>query len=267
MARVLVVDDQPDLRNLLKVSLSLAGHEVSLAADGRRGLDMARELRPEVVVLDVMMPGLDGWSVLASLKSDPEPAVASIPVLMLTARTEDLDMIRGGIEGAVRYLTKPFAIDDLRDAVAGAVADGPEAEQRRAAQHKALAHLARLERGTGTVDNTSARPRLSRLEPARGARQARGGTSSTGEAWPSWVSLEVLTARDRQILETVRSCPSLAEARVRLQVSRSYLYARLRSMANKLDFDTGPALVKALRLSTPAIGRARLAVPAPRAPR
>lgn len=143
MARVLVVDDEPDLRDLLRMSLSLAGHDVSVASDGHKGLGSAREQRPDVVVLDVMMPGLDGWTVLSSLKSDPDPGVSSIPVLMLTARAEDLDMVRGGIEGAIRYLTKPFAISDLRQAVADAVAGGPEPEQRRAAENAALAHLAR----------------------------------------------------------------------------------------------------------------------------
>ena len=112
-----------------------------------------------MVVLDVMMPGLDGWTVLSSLKSDPDPAISSIPVLMLTARAEDLDMVRGGIEGAIRYLTKPFAISDLRQAVADAVAGGPEPEQRRAAQNAALAHLARLERGTGAPRTPGRGPR------------------------------------------------------------------------------------------------------------
>ena len=138
MARVLVVDDEPDLRDLLRMSLGLAGHDVSVASDGHKGLASAREQRPDVVVLDVMMPGLDGWTVLSSLKSDPDPSISSIPVLMLTARAEDLDMVRGGIEGAIRYLTKPFAISDLRQAVADAVAGGPEPEQRRAGRTKPL---------------------------------------------------------------------------------------------------------------------------------
>ncbi|MGH9105677.1 MAG: response regulator transcription factor, partial [Acidimicrobiales bacterium] len=146
MARVLVVDDEPDLRDLLRISLRLAGHEVSVASDGARGLQSARDVVPDVVVLDVMMPGMDGWAVLKALKSDPDPAVAVVPVVMLTARAEDLDVIRGGIEGAVRYLTKPFAISDLRRAVEEALG-GPEPQQRRAAQNAALTHLARLERG------------------------------------------------------------------------------------------------------------------------
>lgn len=250
MARVLVVDDEPDLRDLLRTSLGLAGHDVSVASDGHKGLHSAREQRPDVVVLDVMMPGLDGWTVLASLKSDPDPAIASIPVLMLTARAEDLDMVRGGIEGAIRYLTKPFAISELRQAVADAVAGGPEPEQRRAAQNAALVHLARLERGVGAPNTSVARPKLSRLEPVSGVRANGPGASRAN--WPTWLSPEVLTRRDQEILETAVSCESLAEAGARLQVSRSYLYARLRRMASKLDFQTGPALVQALRAADAA---------------
>jgi two-component system phosphate regulon response regulator PhoB len=243
----LVVDDEPDLRELLRVSLSLVGHDVSLASDGRSGLQWAREHRPDVVILDVMMPGMDGWSVLTSLKSDPDPAVAMIPVVMLTARAEDLDMVRGGIEGAVRYMTKPFTIDALRRAVGDAVGGQPEPEQRRAAQRAALVHLARLERGTALAGPApGAQPRMSRLEPVSGARTALEGTISR-PSWPSWLGVEVLTQRDQEILKTVVSSESLAVARARLQVSRSYLYATLRRMASRLDFESGPALVQALR--------------------
>lgn len=247
MARVLVVDDEPDLRELLRVSLSLVGHDVSLASDGRSGLQWAQEHRPDVVILDVMMPGMDGWSVLTSLKSDPDPAVVMIPVVMLTARAEDIDMVRGGIEGAVRYMTKPFTIEALRQAVAEAVAGQPEPEQRRAAQRAALVHLARLERGTALAGPAQgAKPRMSRLEPVRGARNALDGPVPR-PTWPSWLSLELLTQRDQEILKTVVSSESLAVARARLQVSRSYLYATLRRMASRLDFESGPALVQALR--------------------
>jgi two-component system phosphate regulon response regulator PhoB len=249
VARVLVVDDEPDLRELLRISLSLAGHDVSLASDGRRGLEGARQQRPDVVVLDVMMPAMDGWTVLTMLKSDPDPAVAMIPVVMLTARADDLDVIKGGIEGAVRYLTKPFALDDLHRVVADAVAGQPEPEQRRAAQHAALVHLAQLERGTAPAGAPGAKPRMSRLEPVSGGRVVTEAASPRPDRpnWPSWLSVEALTERDREILEVVLSSPSLGEARARLQVSRSYLYARLRHMASSLDFESGPALVQALR--------------------
>jgi CheY-like chemotaxis protein len=169
---------------------------------------------------------------------------------MLTARAEDLDMVRGGIEGAIRYLTKPFAISDLRQAVGDAVAGGPEPEQRRAAQNAALAHLARLESGTGAAKNSGARPKMSRLEPVSGV--LGNGPQSPRGNWPTWLSPELLTRRDQEILEMVISCENLTEARARLQVSRSYLYACLRRMAGKFDFQTGPALVQALRAADAA---------------
>ncbi|HET9059941.1 MAG TPA: response regulator [Acidimicrobiales bacterium] len=246
MARLLVVDDEPDLRELLRVSLAMAGHSVEVAADGIAGLARAHELVPDAMVLDVMMPGLDGWTVLAAIKSDPQEKVASIPVVMLTARADDLDVIRGGIEGAVRYLTKPFAIDDLRSAVADAVAGGPEPQQRRAAQQAALVHLATLERGSLPVRTATARPRMTRLEPVSGARYP--SPAQTGSvAWPSWVTLELLTQRDQEILAALLAGESVNDARAKLGVSRSYLYARLRSLAGKLGFANSPALLAALR--------------------
>ncbi len=259
VAHVLVVDDEPDLRDLLRMSLNLVGHDVSLASDGCQALESAQRQRPDVIVLDVMMPGLDGWSVLASLKSDPDPAVATIPVVMLTARTGELDVIRGGIEGAVGYLTKPFALADLRQVVVEAVAGQPEPEQRRAAQHAALVRLARLERGAPATASPAAKPRLSRLEPVSGSALASAAAPAAvlRRDWPSWLSVEVLTARDQEVLEVVLSSASLAEARARLQVSRGYLYASLRRMASKLGFDNGPVLVQALRAAS--AGRARRA--------
>jgi len=247
VARVLVVDDEPDLRELLRLSLSLVGHDVMTAPDGRIGLQAARQLRPDLVVLDVMMPGLDGWTVLRTLKADLDPAVATIPVVMLTARADDLDVIRGGIEGAVRYMTKPFAIDDLRAVVASAVGGQPEPERRQAAQRAALVQLAQLERGAGASAVAGAQPRISRLEPV--SQGAGGGFRARADdlGWPSWVAAGTLTPRDREILEAAVSCANLGEARARLNVSRSYLYARLRRLGARLGFASGTALVQALR--------------------
>lgn len=243
-----MVDDEPDLRELLRVSLSMAGHAVSVAPDGSAGLDVARRDLPDAMVLDVMMPGLDGWTVLASIKSDDDDQVASIPVVMLTARADDLDVIRGGIEGAVRYVTKPFAIEDLRAAVAGAVADGPEPEQRRAAQRRALVHLVRLERGSLLRDELKARPRMTRLEPASAGRPPELPSGPAGTVvWPAWISLDVLTRRDQEVLATFLGGATVSEARAKLGVSRSYLYSRLRTLAVKLGFPDGPALLAALR--------------------
>lgn len=250
MARLLVVDDEPDLRELLRVSLSLVGHDVSVAADGHRGLELAVETKPDAVVLDVMMPGLDGWSVLAALKSDKDPTVSGIPVLMLTARADDLDIVKGGIEGAVRYLTKPFAIKDLRQAVDDALAGAPEPEQRQVAQRNALAQLARLEKGLGLPDVPQARPRMSRMEPVSGGQPPPA--PPVGQDWPAWLSPDKLTGRDHEVLLVTVASATMAQARQQLNVSRSYLYARLRHIASKLDFQSGPALVQALRAAKAA---------------
>lgn len=109
--KVLVVDDDPDIYQIAEANLVAAGYEVRGAADGLEGLRMVREYAPDVVVLDVLMPELDGWEVLAQIESDPE--TAGIPVVMLTCRSEDADILRGLEQGAVEYITKPFYPEDL----------------------------------------------------------------------------------------------------------------------------------------------------------
>jgi CheY-like chemotaxis protein len=100
---VLVIDDDATARALLRRYLSKAGYQVDEAGDGRTGLDRARESRPDVITLDVMMPGMDGWAVLTALKADP--ALADVPVIMVTI----LDEQRMGFAlGAFDYLTKPI---------------------------------------------------------------------------------------------------------------------------------------------------------------
>src|SRR4030088_2929151 len=94
MARVLVVDDEEGIRVLCRVNLELEGYEVLEAADGPTALELSRSKRPDLIFLDIMMPGMDGWEVLNELKADPE--TTAIPVVMLTARTSEADQIRGG---------------------------------------------------------------------------------------------------------------------------------------------------------------------------
>jgi two-component system alkaline phosphatase synthesis response regulator PhoP len=104
--RVLVIDDEAPIRLLCRVNLEAEGMEVIEAGDGRAGLDAARRELPDVVLLDVMMPGLDGWSVAEQLLDGG--ATASIPIVFLTARAELRDRVRGIDLGGVEYLTKPF---------------------------------------------------------------------------------------------------------------------------------------------------------------
>ena len=104
--RILVVDDEPSIRLLCRVNLEAEGMDVLEAADGVTGLDLARTERPDVVLLDVMMPGLDGWAVAQELIEDVETDV--IPIVFLTARAEFRDRARGLDIGGVDYITKPF---------------------------------------------------------------------------------------------------------------------------------------------------------------
>jgi two-component system alkaline phosphatase synthesis response regulator PhoP len=103
---VLVVDDEAPIRLLCRVNLRLAGIEVLEAANGATGIDVARTERPDLILLDVMMPEVDGWEVIATLADDA--TTRDIPVVFLTARSERADQRRGLEAGAVGYVTKPF---------------------------------------------------------------------------------------------------------------------------------------------------------------
>lgn len=109
--KILVVDDEPDVLRMLQVVLGRRGHQVLAAASGMEGLVTAQGERPDLVLLDIMMEGMDGWEVLKLLKLDP--ATQAIPVVILSARVEPRDKIRGLQEGAVDYVTKPFSVRDL----------------------------------------------------------------------------------------------------------------------------------------------------------
>ena len=104
--RVLVIDDEAPIRLLCRVNLEAEGMTVLEASDGPSGLATAREERPDLVLLDVMMPGLDGWGVAEALLEGGE--TASIPIIFLTARAEFRDRARGLDIGGVDYITKPF---------------------------------------------------------------------------------------------------------------------------------------------------------------
>lgn len=109
--RILVVDDEPDIVALVAYHLARAGYRVSTAASGPDALTAARQERPALVVLDLMLPGLSGYDVLQQLREGEE--TRAVPVLMLTARREEQDRIRGLSLGADDYLTKPFSPQEL----------------------------------------------------------------------------------------------------------------------------------------------------------
>jgi DNA-binding response OmpR family regulator len=104
--RVLVVDDESSIRMLCRVNLSLAGMDVLEAADGQAGLELARRELPDLILLDVMMPGLDGWSVARELARDK--STKDIPVIFITARADPADRRLGEQLGGVGYVVKPF---------------------------------------------------------------------------------------------------------------------------------------------------------------
>jgi DNA-binding response OmpR family regulator len=104
--RVLVVDDDRVIQELLKVNLELEGYEVEVASDGEEALDRFAAFRPHLVLLDVMMPKLDGWQVARRLKA--WKAGRDVPVVMLSARTRDANPEQGSDLGVEAYVTKPF---------------------------------------------------------------------------------------------------------------------------------------------------------------
>ncbi len=113
--RVVLIDDDPDLRKLVKLTLEFtAGWEVITAADGAEGIEAVRSAKPDVAVVDFMMPGLDGYEVCRRLKADPE--TAHIPVVFLTARKE-LDRLKVEDVGAEGVVMKPFDPEQLADRV------------------------------------------------------------------------------------------------------------------------------------------------------
>ncbi len=140
-ARVLVVDDEAPIRLLCRVNLEAEGMEVLEAGDGPSGLETARRERPDVVLLDVMMPGLDGWRVAEELLEDP--ATSGIPIVFLTARAELRDRTRGLDLGGLDYVTKPFNPVDLARLIRDVIArvEGGEREELRLAKLAELRSL------------------------------------------------------------------------------------------------------------------------------
>jgi DNA-binding response OmpR family regulator len=112
---VLVADDDPDILSLVKLRLERSGYDVVSAGDGEQALETAKMRTPDLALLDVMMPKLDGYEVTARLRQ--EEATRHLPVILLTARVQESDIARGVEAGADDYVKKPFSTHELRDRV------------------------------------------------------------------------------------------------------------------------------------------------------
>jgi DNA-binding response OmpR family regulator len=141
VTHVLVIDDEAPIRLLCRVNLEAEGIAVSEAGDGLGGLDLARAQPPDVILLDVMMPGLDGWHVAELLLNDP--VTSDIPIVFLTARADARDRARGIDLGGLDYITKPFNPVELAAFVRGVLVavDRGERERLRADQVAQLREL------------------------------------------------------------------------------------------------------------------------------
>ncbi len=136
-ARLLVVDDEPNIRELLSASLRYAGFEVATASDGQEALAAAERFRPDLLVLDVMMPGLDGFGVVRRLRQNG----SSTPVLFLTARDAGEDKVAGLTLGGDDYVTKPFSLDEVLARIRAVLRRSQAAQQAEQAPRLSFADI------------------------------------------------------------------------------------------------------------------------------
>ena len=174
--RVLVVDDDHAVRESLRRSLAFNGYEVELAADGEQALKAVASSRPDVVVLDVMMPRMDGLAACRALRA----AGDDVAVLMLTARDDVSDRVAGLDAGADDYLPKPFALEEL------------------------LARLRALLRRVGPSDDDGAELRLADLTLDPATREVRRGDRSVRLTRTEFALLELLLRNQRRVLTRER---------------------------------------------------------------
>ncbi|MCL1940778.1 MAG: response regulator transcription factor [Synergistaceae bacterium] len=127
MKRVLIVEDEQAIADLVSQALRRHGFETKIAPDGDEALSLIFELKPDIVILDLMLPKMDGWEVCRRVKNDPE--TSHIPIMMLTARRSDRDAVEGLELGADDYMRKPFSCDELSARVRALLRRGaPQAE-------------------------------------------------------------------------------------------------------------------------------------------
>lgn len=124
--KILIVDDEVHIRDIIKFRLQVEGYEILEASNGRNAIDIMMSDKPDLVVLDIMMPDMDGWEVCKFAKGQSE--TKDIPILMLTAKTDIRDKIQGMVVGANDFVTKPFSPNDLVQRVSKLLATSQTSE-------------------------------------------------------------------------------------------------------------------------------------------
>lgn len=139
MAKILVVDDEPDIRKLVATTLDLHGHTVEQAGSGQEAIEKIRWFKPDLMVLDIMMPEMTGWDVLKEMRRGG--LKGRTRVLVLTAKTQELDYATGWRLGVDDYVTKPFDPDELALSVSETLMLSPEQLQQKRTEELEKAHL------------------------------------------------------------------------------------------------------------------------------
>lgn len=240
--RILVVEDEEDLASLVEVNLDLAGYDVVVAPTGEDGLQAIREHDPDAVLLDVMLPGIDGWNVLRTVKEDR--STRDLPIVMLTALSEERDLIRGHLQGAVEYVTKPFEMRKLLETVESVLGEASEdeLEERRRRTRTMLKRLAELDSGRSA--DAQSNVRLSALEhtpqPERDELPEPTAEHKAG--------LTTMTDKQRWLASALGAGWAARQIAEHLDVSRSNVYATRRRVARRLGCDPDEVAEIARRL-------------------
>lgn len=240
--RILVVEDEEDLASLVEVNLDLAGYDVVVAPTGEDGLQAIREHDPDAVLLDVMLPGIDGWNVLRTVKEDR--TTRDLPIVMLTALSEERDLIRGHLQGAVEYVTKPFEMKKLLETIESVLGEASEdeLEERRRRTRTMLKRLAELDSGRSA--DAQSNVRLSALE-----RTPQPESDELPEPTAEHkAGLTTMTDKQRWLASALGAGWAARQIAEHLDVSRSNVYATRRRVARRLGCDPDEVAEIARRL-------------------
>ncbi|MDR7029471.1 response regulator transcription factor [Rhizobium rosettiformans] len=176
---VLLVDDSPDALGFLTETLEASGYSVLIATSGHGALSIVARISPDLILLDAVMPGMDGFETCRSLKADP--VAAQVPVIFMTGLTETEHVVKALEAGGVDYLTKPINIDELRARIRVHLSNARSAQSARVALDAAGRHLLAI-RGDGQVHWTT--PQANRLiETATGHAEGIGDVARAAASW------------------------------------------------------------------------------------